>query len=147
MASANDVAAYILAKQGRMPALKLQKLLYYSQAWSLVWDDGPLFEDRIEAWANGPVIPNVYDRHRGYFEVGSQWPGGDAKSLNETQCETVDAVLGFYAGHSGQWLSELTHSEAPWKDARGTLGPGERGNQVITQAAMVDYYSGLPQGA
>ena len=48
--TAIDVAAYILSKQGDMPAMKLQKLVYYSQAWSLVWDDKPLFRDRIEAW-------------------------------------------------------------------------------------------------
>ena len=45
-----DVAAYILQEQGPTPALKLQKLVYYSQAWSLVWDDKPLFEEEIEAW-------------------------------------------------------------------------------------------------
>ena len=55
-----DVAAYILRKQGTMPAMKLQKLVYYSQAWSLVWDDRPIFRDRIYAWANGPVIRNLY---------------------------------------------------------------------------------------
>ena len=49
-----DIAAYILCKQGAMTAMKLQKLVYYSQAWSLVWDDKPLFRERIEAWANGP---------------------------------------------------------------------------------------------
>jgi hypothetical protein len=39
MASARDVAAYILSRQGRMTAMKLQKLVYYSQAWSVVWDE------------------------------------------------------------------------------------------------------------
>ena len=47
----HDVAAYILTVKGRMPAVKLHKLLYYSQAWSLVWDDRLLFRARIEAWA------------------------------------------------------------------------------------------------
>ena len=64
-----DVAAYILREQGKMPAMKLQKLVYYSQAWSLVWDDKSLFRDRIEAWANGPVIRNLYKAHRGQFLV------------------------------------------------------------------------------
>ena len=39
----HDSVAYILSKLGQMPAVKLHKLLYYSQAWSLVWDDRPLF--------------------------------------------------------------------------------------------------------
>ena len=66
MANALDVAAAILKRTGPIPAMKLQKLVYYSQAWSLVWDDRPLFKDRIEAWANGPVIPNLYRAHRGH---------------------------------------------------------------------------------
>jgi len=49
--SVHDVAAYILKKQGEMSAMKLQKLVYYSQAWSLVWDEKPLFRAQIEAWA------------------------------------------------------------------------------------------------
>ena len=43
MATVFDVAAYILAKRGEMTAWKLQKLVYYSQAWSLVWDQRPIF--------------------------------------------------------------------------------------------------------
>ncbi|MDY6802276.1 MAG: DUF4065 domain-containing protein, partial [Cyanobacteriota bacterium] len=57
MVKVMDVAAYILKKLGPLSAMKLHKLLYYSQAWSLVWDEQPLFSERIEAWANGPVIP------------------------------------------------------------------------------------------
>ena len=51
-----DVAAYILKKLGSMTTMKLQKLVYYSQAWSLVWDEQSLFIESIEAWANGPVV-------------------------------------------------------------------------------------------
>ena len=49
MANVFDVAACILKQKGPMTAMKLQKLLYYSQAWSLVWDEKPLFPERIEA--------------------------------------------------------------------------------------------------
>ena len=56
MASVFDVAAYILERQGPMTTWKLQKLVYYSQAWSLVWDDDVLFPEEIEACANGPVV-------------------------------------------------------------------------------------------
>ena len=51
-----DVAAYILDKLGPISTIKLQKLVYYCQAWSLVWDEEPLFSERIEAWVNGPVV-------------------------------------------------------------------------------------------
>ena len=95
MISAHDLAAYILSKYGEMSAMKLQKLVYYSQAWSLVWDDQLLFNDPIEAWANGPVIRSLYDRHRGKFKVKS-WQWGKSSKLNPTQRATIDAVLGFY---------------------------------------------------
>ena len=57
---AKDVAAYILKKCGNMSHMKLQKLMYYAQAWSLVWDEEPLFPERIEAWVNGPVVRPLY---------------------------------------------------------------------------------------
>lgn len=57
MATALDIAKYILDRRGPMTAMKLQKLVYYARAWSLVWDEKPLFRSRIEAWANGPVSP------------------------------------------------------------------------------------------
>ncbi len=64
MAQVADVAAYILEKCGPMTAMKLQKLVYYSQAWHLVWTEKPLFDNRIEAWANGPVVWELYDLPR-----------------------------------------------------------------------------------
>jgi uncharacterized phage-associated protein len=144
MATAHDVANYILEKLGRMTAMKLQKLVYYSQAWSLVWDEKPLFRERIEAWVNGPVVPNLYRVHRGQFDV-KDWPHGDPDNLNALQCETVDIVLDFYGDKSSQWLSELTHSEQPWKDARQGLAPTDRGGNEITHASMHEYYSSIPR--
>lgn len=52
MAKVNDVAAYILEHAGPLTAMKLQKLVYYSQAWQLVWEDKALFPERIEAMFN-----------------------------------------------------------------------------------------------
>ena len=62
-----DIAKYILERTGEITSIKLQKLVYYSQVWNLVWDEEPLFYEQIEAWANGPVIPVLYDVHRGYY--------------------------------------------------------------------------------
>lgn len=142
MASAHDVAAYILRKRGEMTAMKLQKLVYYAQAWSLVWDEEPLFDETIEAWANGPVVPALYRVHKGLFKVDS-WPKGDPEALTAVQRESVDSVLDFYADKSSQWLSDLTHQEDPWAEARRGLAPGERGNRKISHAAMAEYYSSL----
>jgi uncharacterized phage-associated protein len=142
--SAHDVAAYILSRQHRMSAMKLQKLVYYAQAWSLVWDDRPLFPERIEAWANGPVVRELYDRHRGQFDVDS-WQWGDASRLDADARETVDAVLDYYGPRNAQWLSDLTHQEDPWRHARRGVPDGERSDQPITLDSMMEYYSSLPQ--
>lgn len=143
MVSALDTAAYILKKQSPMTAMKLQKLVYYSQAWSLVWDERPLFAERIEAWANGPVVRELYEAHRGCFQIHAI-PGGNPDTLDADARETVDAVLAYYGDKSSQWLSDLTHAEEPWREARHGLGPSERGNREITHAAMAEYYSSLP---
>ena len=142
MASVHDVAAYILRRLGSVTTWKLQKLAYYSQAWSLVWDERPLFKAEIQAWANGPVIPELYQVHKGQFRVAS-WPKGDASALKPEERATVDGVLDFYGDKTSQWLSDLTHAEKPWREARGSLTDGERGHQVITLASMHGYYSGL----
>ena len=142
MANALDVAAYILSKLGPVAAMKLQKLVYYSQAWSLVWDEKPLFPNRIEAWANGPVVRDLYEARRGQFQV-SNLPKGDAAALSGPERETVDSVLKFYGDREGQWLSDLTHREDPWKNAREGLAPGEYGYRQITHAALAEYYGSL----
>lgn len=142
MATAHDVAAYILSKRPSMTAMKLQKLVYYAQAWSLVWDEKRLFEERIEAWAQGPVVPELYQSHRGMFTV-QEWPKGDPDALDEDERETVEAVLDYYGRLPAQALSDLTHREAPWADARHNLHPLARSNREITPAAMAEYYSSL----
>lgn len=138
----HDVAAYILKKQGEMSAMKLQKLVYYSQAWSLVWDEKPLFKAKIEAWANGPVVRSLYETHRGRFSVKT-WPDGDWTKVVGEAKKTIDSVLKFYGAKSGQWLSELTHNERPWRDARKGLNDDERCAKEITPAALAEYYGSL----
>lgn len=138
-----DVAAYILQKMKPMTTMKLQKLVYYSQAWSLVWDEEPIFEENIEAWANGPVVRNLFDYHRGMYEI-SAIPIGNPRLLNDVQQETIDAVLEYYGDKSAQWLIELTHMEDPWIQARKGLAPLERSNRVIPLDTIADYYSSLP---
>ena len=133
-----DVAAYVLEKMGSMTTMKLQKLVYYSQAWSLVWDEKQLFEEDIEAWANGPVVRDLFDYHRGMYEI-SAMPIGNSRLLNQEQQETVDAVLDYYGDKSAQWLIELTHMEDPWKQARRGLQPLERGNRVMSLDTIADY--------
>lgn len=143
MANVFDVAAYILDRIGPISAMKLQKLLYYCQAWSLVWDERTLFPERIEAWANGPVVPELFAIHRGLFQMKPGMIHGDPSNLDSTAIETIEAVLTYYGNKSSQWLSELTHIEPPWKEAREGLAPGERGSHEITPGAMAEYYETL----
>lgn len=140
MTTVHDLAAYILSETGAITTMKLQKLVYYSQAWSLVWDEKRIFQDRIEAWTNGPVVPALYRLHKGQFKV-SKWPKGDASKLTPEQKETVDAVLLFYGNKPSQWLSDLTHNEAPWKAARLGCSDNVPSAAEITPASMAEYYS------
>ncbi|MGN6275319.1 MAG: Panacea domain-containing protein [Solirubrobacterales bacterium] len=139
MASAHDVAKYILERQGSVSTWKLQKLVYYTQAWHLVWAEKPLFQDRIEAWANGPVVPALYNQHRGQFSV-SKWRKGDAEKLTEREKKTVDRVLEAYGNLSGQQLVRLTHNEGPWLEARQGLASTERSNAQISLESMSAFY-------
>lgn len=126
-----------------MTSIKLQKLVYYCQAWSLVWDEEPLFQEAVEAWAMGPVVHELYLAHRGQFQLDC-WLQGDPAKLAPHQIETIDVVLEFYGEKSTQWLVELSHQEKPWKDACGDdAQPGERCENTISHAAMADYYTSL----
>jgi len=140
--SAFDVAAYVQLKRGPMTTWKLQKLLYYSQAWHLVWDEQPLFPERIEAWANGPVVVDVYRKHKGRFTLDLRDLNGegDPEKLDASERGTVDAVLRNYGDLDGRKLSHLTHAEDPWRRARGDLPPTATSSNEITPESMQAYY-------
>ncbi|WKB54453.1 Panacea domain-containing protein [Eleftheria terrae] len=142
MATAFDVARYILEQRGSMPAMKLQKLVYYAQAWSTVWDQQPLFTESIEAWANGPVCRELYVAHKGRLSLSAaDFPERAPGALSEAQCVAIDAVLAVYGDKSAQWLSEQTLGETPWQSARARLTRGEGGTGEITIKAMADFYA------
>lgn len=123
--------------------MKLQKLCYYAQAWSLVWDDAPLFAENFEAWANGPVCKELFDRTKGRFYVTADDEPGDVRKLSATQKESIDAVLDYYGDKEAIWLSQLTHLEDPWKLAREGVQDGVGSSNIITKDSMAVYYSGL----
>jgi uncharacterized phage-associated protein len=144
VASALDVATYILTKTGPLTAMKLQKLVYYCQAWSLVWDERALFAEPIQAWKNGPVVRALYDQHAGRFLVNPGDIPGNLDALDAIACETIDAVLAFYGAHTAQWLSDLTHAEDPWKKARAGHTDQDNSEEIISLESMHRYYSNLP---
>src|SRR6185312_2120038 len=105
-----DVAQYILERRGEMTTMKLQKLVYYCQAWHIAWTDNVLFSSRIEAWPDGPVSPELFKRHQGSFRISSI-RGGKPDNLTADEKDTIDRVLAFYGDKSPQWLIDLTHQE------------------------------------
>jgi uncharacterized phage-associated protein len=143
MATVFDAAKYILEQRGKMSTMKLQKLCYYAQVWSLVWDDAPLFDEDFEAWANGPVCPPLFFHSKGQFAVSADGMKGNSENLSNQQKDTVNKVLDYYGDKNAQWLSQLTHMEAPWKEARNGIPYGASCNELITKESMAMYYGGL----
>lgn len=144
MASIFDVAKYILHTQGKMSTWKLQKLCYYSQAWALAWTETPIFDEDFEAWANGPVCPELFYIHKGLFSVGEQdIRRGNIDNLSDDEIDTINIVLKDYGNMAPYDLRELSHKEDPWKNARGTLPEGASCNVTITKSSMGDYYGSL----
>lgn len=144
MATVFDVAKYILQQQGEITAMKLQKLAYYSQVWTLVWNEKPLFEERIEAWSNGAVIPELYQAHRGRFKINEKtFNYGQSSNLTEEEKHNIDKVLSFYGGYSAQELSDINHQEKPWIEARNGIHPLVKCNNEITHDLIFEYHSGI----
>lgn len=143
MANVFDVAKYILEEKGAMSTMKLQKLCYYAQAWSLVWNDRPLFNEEFEAWANGPVCRELFFKTQGQYSVSSDDETGGENNLTDNERDTIDHVLEHYGSHNAQWLSQLTHMEDPWNDARIGIAPGVGCDRIITKESMAMYYGGL----
>lgn len=144
MATVKQLAKYILDRVGEMTTMKLEKLCYYCQAWSMAWDEVPLIEENFEAWANGPVCPELYHLHKGMFIISSNEITADySDAFDANQLETIDKVLDYYGDKEPYWLSELTHKEYPWAHAREGYAPGARCNRVISLDDMMEYYGGL----
>lgn len=141
-----DVAKYILEQCGEMTTMKLQKMVYYCQAYSLAWDDEPIFDEDFQAWANGPVCRELYDKHKGKFRIGVSdiQPYCNEKcDFNKDQIETMDVIIKDYGEETPHWLSELTHSERPWQEARKGIPPLERSTEIISKESMQDFYGAI----
>jgi uncharacterized phage-associated protein len=141
MVSANDVASVILARTGSwMDAKRLQKLLYYIQAWHLAVTDEPLFPERIKAWRDGPVVPQVWHARRDRATRLAAEQDVEGIRLDDMTSDLIDLVLASYGSMSGEELSALTHVERPWMEARGDLPDDADGLEPISLEAMAKYY-------
>jgi uncharacterized phage-associated protein len=134
-----DVAAAILERKGPMDALKLQKLVYYAQAWHLAWYGEPFFTGSLQAWKQGPVSRELWKEHERQAVV-QRIPSGSSERLSERRSLALDAVLARYGKYPAFQLADLTHREDPWARTRGDLPPGYGSDQVISEDLMRDYY-------
>ena len=139
MANVHDVAAAVLTATGPESPMKLQKLLYYTQAWHLAMYDRPLFTERIEAWQDGPVVPQVWKHHKGQSEVEC-WAGGDPARLTADEHAVVSFVVDRYAGFTRSELSTMTHDEEPWREARAGLADGEPSGAPLSREVMTRFF-------
>ncbi len=142
MANVLDVAAFILEDRKSLSTMKLQKLVFYSQAYHLVRHGSVLFPDRIEAWANGPVVRALFREHRREFVISCGFFSGKAPGypLDAQEVETIRHVISKIGSKSGAELSDLTHQEDPWRNARGSLLPSQPSDVEITPESIRQYY-------
>lgn len=139
-ADVDDVAAALLVGGGPMTAMKLQKLAYYVQAWHLVHTCEPAFDEIIEAWVEGPVVRRLFVRHRRQRWITS-WPAGDAAHLPSAVRAVVAEVLRRYGSLSAKELSEMSHREAPWRQARGGIPDDIPSSRAIDRESMRGFYA------
>lgn len=146
MTSVHDVAAYILAKEGNLSTMKLQKLCYYAQGWHLAWHRKPLFEEPIEAWRMGPVCRDLYKHHKGEASI-DRWKLGSVENIPAEGTSTLDVILDFYRPFSGFDLGHKTHRERPWIEAWEAVDSIRRGSSVISTDTLCEYFTMLSKGS
>lgn len=150
---AHIVTDFLNGKGETVSPKKLQKLLYYVQAWHLVHLDSPLLEEDFEAWVHGPVLPSLYHELKSYGfnnievindELDSSQERIEKRAknnnLSEDQLELIFSVLNQYGHLSSFELEMLTHNESPWLEARGNTPPHVRCRSIISKEKMKSFY-------
>lgn len=137
MAKALDVATYFLSLADETAGdlisnLKLNKLLYYAQGFHLARFDEALFEEPIEAWTHGPVVPAVYHVFKAYGSGPIPIPSGAEIVLDEQTREHLNEIYNVFGQFSAWKLRNMTHDEPPWADTRT--------GEVISHEALRDYF-------
>ena len=136
-----DIANQLLVKAYRasdgelVTNLKLQKMLYYQQGFHLAYFGTPLFDDEIEAWMYGPVVPSVYNHYKGNGRNGII-PDNEIKFSFEDRKEEAlfNEVYKVYGKYSATGLMNMTHNESPWIST-----PRGEGN-VISKDKLTSFF-------
>lgn len=137
---ANHVADLVLARVPAPSAMKLQKLVYYCQAWHLAITDEPLFLEPCRAYVDGPVVEDVRHARIDPHSRRPMYNKADMDGLNDTIESIVELVCRQYGGLSGDELSALTHEEDPWLEGRAGLTDNEPSRQPLRRQTMATFY-------
>jgi uncharacterized phage-associated protein len=150
------VTHYINQKGDSISHKKLQKLIYYVEAWHLVNFDKPLIDEDFEAWVHGPVIPQLYQKLKEFGFNKIEVINDEYDSINEEinalikknrinteQVELINSVLDRYGSLTSFELELLTHNEKPWIETRKGVPPHVSCNDVISKSRMKEFYSSL----
>lgn len=125
--------------------LKLQKLVYYAQAWNLAIKKRPLFEGKFQAWVHGPISRELYDQFATtkslYSPITKDNIDFDPNKIDPQDRTHIDTVLEVYATFTGSQLEEMTRQEDPWLTARNGYKPSQRCEKEIDEDLMRDYYT------
>lgn len=118
-----------------MSNMKLQKMLYYQQGCHLAYFDEPLFDDEIEAWMYGPVVPEMYEFFKSNGCQGIPPLYLTSVELTDKEETLFGEVFRTYNDYSSIGLMNLTHKERPWKEAGVGVG------HVISKESMKKYFN------
>ncbi|WP_420329182.1 Panacea domain-containing protein [Lactiplantibacillus plantarum] len=142
----DDIAAWFINKEP-MSDKKLQKMSYYAIAWGwALFNKSIVTNDRFEAWVHGPVSPKLYQEYRDFGWNDIAEPVSGTPDFDDNITGLLESVWATYGDKSGNELEALTHSEAPWQEARFGLQPNDSSNNVISTQTMRKFYLSIYSG-
>lgn len=125
-------------------AMSLQKHLFYAQGFHLATAHEPLFPDEMQAWRNGPVVPAVYQRYKQFGAAPIEQPlGGTPTSLGSSTEEFLCSIVAFLAPYTAIALSDATHCEEPWLEARRGYRRWDPSNKPIPHKGLAEHFGRL----
>lgn len=146
-----DIANWFLAVTDRdagdsITHLKLQKLVYYAQAWSFAVMDRQLFAENFQGWTHGPVSPTVFRAFNGCGWSALPAPSSPLPDFDRETIALLQNVYVIYGGMHARQLERQTHLESPWIESRKGLLPDQHGHEEIKNMTIVRYYRALLEG-
>nr|DAU09212.1 MAG TPA: hypothetical protein [Caudoviricetes sp.] len=149
MYTSQQIADWILSQLNSnsgdtISPLKLQKLLYYCQAWHYTIFNEVLFDERIEAWTHGPVVPSQFKRFNNIdFYQNIKVKNFKYIKLKSKTEQLLNEVVGIYNKCTDDHLELLVKREDPWKETRGDIPEYAHSDKEITLNLMKEYYSSI----